>query len=141
MDGLWRCRWKSWMAESRRLRARLNSYGVSGLLAYGLLNTIYYTMGFLVVWLYLAKVPRGLGWSEVTKQFSIVMGLTWAASQITKVPRAALALFLAPTADGILIYVQARCRLRTRSNALLFLVATCFLLAAIVFCSCLALWI
>jgi len=59
MDGLWRCRWKSWMAESRRLRARLNSYGVSGLLAYGLLNTIYYTMGFLVVWLYLAKVPRG----------------------------------------------------------------------------------
>ena len=47
------------MAESRRLRSRLNSYGVSGLLAYGLLNTLYYTLGFLIVWLYFAKVPRG----------------------------------------------------------------------------------
>ena len=142
----------------------------------------------------------GLGWSEVTKQFATVMGLTWAASQITKVPppslcclrfrrlqatqsraawqesvmprilygsslhstilcalatirlcstrhlcvqvpRAALALFLAPTADGILIYVQARCRLRTRRNALVFLVAACFLLAAIVFGGCMALWL
>jgi hypothetical protein len=47
------------MAESRRLRLQLNSYGVSGLLAYGLLNTLYYVAGFVIVWVYFAKVPRG----------------------------------------------------------------------------------
>ena len=29
-------------------------------------------------------LAAGLGWSEATKQFATVMGLTWAASQVTK---------------------------------------------------------
>ena len=57
-----------------------------------------------------------------------------------QVPRAALALMLAPTADGLLIFVQARCRLRTRRNAFAFLVGLCLLLAGLVFGGTLLLW-
>jgi len=59
---------------------------------------------------------------------------------IAQVPRAALALLFAPIADGILIFVQARCRLQTRRNAFTFMVAACLLLAAIVFGIVVALW-
>lgn len=52
----WCCRWGT---ELKRLRSQLNSWGVSGLLAYGLLNTIYYSAAFLIIWTYFARVPRG----------------------------------------------------------------------------------
>lgn len=58
-----------------------------------------------------------------------------------QVPRAAAALILAPVADGLLIFVQARCRLRTRRNAFAFLVALCLLLATIIFAGTLLFWV
>ena len=61
-------------------------------------------------------------------------------SVCVQIPRAAAALVLAPVADGLLIFVQARCRLRTRRNAFAFLVALCFLLALVVFGSVLLCW-
>ena len=39
--------------------ARLREYGLSGILAYGLLNTIYYTATFWWMWTQVYKVPKG----------------------------------------------------------------------------------
>ena len=57
-----------------------------------------------------------------------------------QVPRAALALFLAPIADGLLIFLQARLRLRTRFNAFLLVVGLCLSLSAAIFGITLAVW-
>lgn len=40
-------------------KTKLREYGLSGLLAYGLLNTIYYTATFWWMWTQVYKVPRG----------------------------------------------------------------------------------
>lgn len=45
----------------RRLRQQLKSLGLAGVVAYGLFNTIYYTVAFLFIWIYVAKVPSGEG--------------------------------------------------------------------------------
>ena len=39
-------------------QAKLRKYGLAGVVAYGLLNTLYYSVVFLVVWSSF-KVPRG----------------------------------------------------------------------------------
>ena len=57
-----------------------------------------------------------------------------------QIPRAALALFLAPTADGMLLYLQTRLRLRTRQNAFAAFVLLCLLFAGIVFGVTIMLW-
>ena len=59
---------------------------------------------------------------------------------LLQIPRAAMALVLAPVADGLLIFVQARCKLRTRRNAFGFLVALCLMLAGLVFGMTLLWW-
>ena len=65
---LWLGSLQAWLAESRRLRTQLQTYGVAGLLAYGLLNTIYYSAAFLIIWLYIVKVPRGTPLSSRTSK-------------------------------------------------------------------------
>ena len=57
-----------------------------------------------------------------------------------QVPRAALALVLSPIADGLLIFLQARLRLRTRFNAFLLVVGLCVSLSAAIFGITLAVW-
>lgn len=42
-----------------RILSQLKSLGLAGVVAYGLLNTLYYTAAFMFVWLYVAKVPTG----------------------------------------------------------------------------------
>ncbi len=42
-----------------QLRSRLRSYGAAGLLSYGLLNCIYYTVAFLAVYCWIGKAPAG----------------------------------------------------------------------------------
>lgn len=41
------------------MRQQIQGLGVAGIVAYGLLNTLYYSVAFLFVWLYIAKVPSG----------------------------------------------------------------------------------
>jgi hypothetical protein len=64
------------------LRERLQRYGLSGVLAYGLLNTLYYSCMFLFVWVYVAKVPSGLGLPGAARKFLEVFALTWGGSQV-----------------------------------------------------------
>ena len=46
--------------RSKDWKARLREYGLSGVLAYGMLNTIYYTATFWYMWTHVYKVPRGM---------------------------------------------------------------------------------
>jgi hypothetical protein len=66
----------------QQLREQLQRYGLAGLLAYGLLNTAYYSCTFLFVWVYVAKVPHGLGLQGAALKFLEVFALTWGGSQV-----------------------------------------------------------
>ena len=60
---------KGWNARAAAMQAKLSSLGLAGVLAYGLLNTIYYTAAFFTLWVYVVKVPRGehiqrMGWDR-----------------------------------------------------------------------------
>ncbi len=98
---------------------QLKELGLAGVVAYGLLNTVYYTFAFLTVWLAVAKVrarcpphistpdgrkaqhahfpparsagqvPHGQGLAAAAKSFLAVFATVWAGSQVTKVARAA----------------------------------------------------
>ena len=41
------------------LREQLAGLGAAGLVAYGILNTAYYTAAFYLIWRHVARVPRG----------------------------------------------------------------------------------
>jgi len=71
----------------RSLLAQLRQWGVAGVTAYGLLNTVYYLGAMAVFWVCVAKVTLGMGWQACLRQVSYVFGLTWALSQLTKIPR------------------------------------------------------
>lgn len=43
----------------KTLKSQLATLGVAGVVAYGILNTIYYTAAFYLIWRYAARVPRG----------------------------------------------------------------------------------
>ncbi|KFK36774.1 hypothetical protein AALP_AA4G168700, partial [Arabis alpina] len=47
---------------SEELLKKLKKYGVSGILSYGILNTVYYTISFLLVWFYVAPAPGKMGY-------------------------------------------------------------------------------
>ncbi|KAI8469887.1 MAG: hypothetical protein J3K34DRAFT_459147 [Monoraphidium minutum] len=116
-----------------QLRERLRRYGLAGLLAYGLLNTAYYSCMFLFVWVYVAKVPPGLGLKGAAAKFLEVFALTWGGSQVTKVARAAGALALAPLVDRLLDATQRALRLGSKRRAFGAVVGGCVSLALLLF--------
>jgi hypothetical protein len=94
-------------------------------LAYGLLNTAYYTSVFVLMWTCVLKVPAGMGAAAAARRFAEVFVLTWTGSQVTKLARAGGALFLAPVANALLDRVEARLPLRWRSRGAAFTVSVC----------------
>ncbi|KAL4429345.1 hypothetical protein ABPG77_005119 [Micractinium sp. CCAP 211/92] len=122
------------------LQKQLQSLGLAGVTAYGLLNTLYYSCAFLFAWIYVAKVPAGQGAAAAAKAFAGVMGLVWAGSQVTKAPRAAAALFLAPLVDRGMAWLQRSLGLRTRRAVFLVFVAACLGLASVLFGTVVVLW-
>ncbi|CAI7818196.1 unnamed protein product [Closterium sp. NIES-54] len=96
-------------AKTAEVLEKLKSFGVAGVLAYGLFNTVYYIFAFLFVFLYVAPSPRGLGFAAASKNtrnrppsstllplptplslhsFLKVFAVLWAGSQVTKLVRA-----------------------------------------------------
>ncbi len=53
---------RSWEHDSIEMKRRLGELGGAGIVAYGLLNTIYYSLAFLGGWYLVAKVPAGGHW-------------------------------------------------------------------------------
>lgn len=55
--------------------------------AYGLLTTVHYVCAIVGTWVYVVKVPRGIGLQLGLQKLSEVALSAWALSQVTKVPR------------------------------------------------------
>ncbi|BDA49605.1 hypothetical protein COCOBI_14-2240 [Coccomyxa sp. Obi] len=115
------------------LKERLQAYGLAGIVAYGLLNTLYYTAMFTYMWTVVYKVPRGLGFAAAARKFVEVFGITWAGSQLTKAARAGGALLLAPLVDKGLTGLQRTLHLKSRRAAFLYTVVACLGIAAVLF--------
>ncbi|CAM9508074.1 unnamed protein product [Sphacelaria rigidula] len=109
---------------------KLRAYGLAGVLAYGVMNQLYYSAAFVVLWLgpigavaATAPATAGLGATVAasTKQFGKVVALVWVGSQATKPLRYLLALLFAPAAEILLTATQKRLRLATRRRAFFLL--------------------
>lgn len=119
-------------SRTSQLKQQIAQYGVAGLLAYGIFNTIYYSVAFLVV-VRCSNIKTGLGWPSAAQQFLSTLAIVWAGSQVTKVPRAAAALAFSPAADWILIKTQRSLGLRSKEKAFAVVVGVCFSFAFLLF--------
>ena len=113
----------------------LRAYGLAGVLSYGLLNTLYYSVAFVVAWTTVVKAPSGLGYFAAAKAFAKTFVLVWAGSQVTKPLRAAGAVLGAPLAKRLLGAVRARLPpdWATEGAAFAALVLACVLVACALF--------
>lgn len=123
------------------LRSKLASYGVAGVVAYGILNTLYYTVAFVAAWFFLqpgGPPASGAGWSAAAKSIATVMAGTWVGSQVTKIARAAGAVALAPLVDRLLERVAAKVGGGGKGRAVAVVVGTCLCMWGAVFLGVLA---
>lgn len=95
---------------------------------------------FVFVWVVVAKVPRGIGAAAASRRLAEVLAITWAGSQVTKVLRAGLALGLAPVVDRSLQWLTQRFQLRSKGQAVTYIVVACLLSAAALFAGIVAVW-
>ncbi|XP_038710317.1 uncharacterized protein LOC120004981 [Tripterygium wilfordii] len=125
---------------TKEILEKLRRYGISGILAYGLLNTAYYLTTFLVVWFYVAPVPAKIGYLAAAKRFLKVMAMVWAGSQVTKLVRAAGALAVAPFVDRGLSWFTVKFKFESQWKAFMAIVGFCFGLGIMVFAVVTLLW-
>jgi hypothetical protein len=93
---------------TRRTTDKLNKAGRAGLLAYGFLNFALYAGGTLWQWHRIVPVPLpSLQQSQIQK-LGKVLASVYIGSQVTKLPRIALAVALAPVANQSLEWLQTR---------------------------------
>jgi len=91
----------------RSTRTAVRSLGLSGTLAYGFLNTFYYTVGIIITWVFISKVPSGLSLKEFVQYFTQVATYVWVASQLTKSLRIFGACALARPVELLLLYTAS----------------------------------
>lgn len=66
-------------AGALSFRQRLEGLGLAGVVAYGILNTLYYTAAFFFVWKFVARVPRGDFPPAFAILFAVSRPVAWAA--------------------------------------------------------------
>ena len=90
----------AYSSRSRDLAARMKSLGLAGFTAYGINNTVYYTLAFTAAWTLRGIPPESAATLGATfRAAGEVMALVWAGSQVTKLARFALAIAMAPKID------------------------------------------
>lgn len=94
---------------------RLKRYGLAGVLAYGLFNTVYYAAAFLMAWAARGRAVRGAGLQAGAKEAAAVLAAVWVGSQVTKALRAGLALALAPLVDSAIHRVTLKTGARRKA--------------------------
>ena len=127
-------------APKANVFARLKAYGLGGVLAYGVFNTLYYVVAFLVA---VAAGVRTDAFSatsaaSIAKTLSAILVAVWAGSQALKLPRALAALACAPLANRLLDAAAGRLPAawpdaRKRTAAFAALCAACWSLFALAF--------
>lgn len=100
------------------LKDKLAKTGASGLVAYGFLNCLYYTVATAIVWFTIsskeavAAVEVGTGFMMKLRgnmaRFPKIMLLVWAGSQATKVFRISGSLFITPWTSAFLDGLQKK---------------------------------
>jgi hypothetical protein len=104
-------KWKSLVQGFRRIMQKqvqmLNKAGRAGAIAYGFLNFALYAGGTIWQWNRVSVLPGG-GLNVQLKRLGRVLGTVYIGSQVTKLPRIALAAALAPLGDKILIFLQEK---------------------------------
>ncbi|XP_010505519.1 PREDICTED: uncharacterized protein LOC104782314 isoform X2 [Camelina sativa] len=125
---------------SEELLKKLKRYGLSGILSYGLLNTVYYSTAFLLVWFYVAPAPGKMGYLAAAERFLKVMAMVWAGSQVTKLIRIGGAVALAPIVDRGLSWFTVKCKFESQGKAFGALVGICLGLALMLFVVVTLLW-
>ncbi|KAG1668842.1 hypothetical protein FOA52_004937 [Chlamydomonas sp. UWO 241] len=129
-----------WHAIASDQTTKLKQWGLAGGVSYGALNTLYYSVAFVACWVYVADVPQGQGLTAATAAFARVFATVWAGSQVTKLPRAGLALLMAPAVDRGLNVAVERLNLGTKRNAFFIFLATCLSFVACLFGVIVAAW-
>ena len=121
-------------AYSRRvsaLAAQVKDLGMAGMTAYGILNTLYYTLAFTTAWSFRA-IPANLSLAAAFRVAGECMALVWAGSQVTKIARLGLAVAGAPKMDQGIKSVCAKTGWAYR-NVFTCVVFGCFLGSAAFF--------
>ncbi|XP_009133287.1 uncharacterized protein LOC103857808 [Brassica rapa] len=125
---------------SEELLMKLKRYGLSGILSYGLLNTVYYSAAFLLVWFYVAPAPGKMGYLAAAERFVKVMAMVWAGSQVTKLIRIGGAVALAPIVDRGLSWFTVKYKFESQGKAFGAMVGICLGLALMLFLVVTLLW-
>nr|VDC80172.1 unnamed protein product [Brassica rapa] len=125
---------------SEELLMKLKRYGLSGVLSYGLLNTVYYSTAFLLVWFYVAPAPGKMGYLAAAERFVKVMAMVWAGSQVTKLVRIGGAVALAPIVDRGLSWFTVKYKFESQGKAFGAIVGICLGLALMLFLVVTLLW-
>lgn len=112
-------------------RTAVRSLGLSGTLAYGFLNTFYYTVGIIITWVFISKVPSGLSLKEFVQYFTQVATYVWVASQLTKSLRIFGACALARPVELLLLYTASTFKTQYKTVFVGYILG-CF----ISFCAC-----
>jgi hypothetical protein len=129
----------------KQLSLKLSQTGQSGLLAYGILNCLYYTSMTAIVWIYQSKsviIPSAsssssssiLLFTSIIKKtilkLSKIILIVWAGSQITKVFRLFLSIALAPFIDNVIEYVLSKYeifKITNRNHVIYFIITLLWL--------------
>ncbi|KAL5707655.1 hypothetical protein ACHQM5_018529 [Ranunculus cassubicifolius] len=120
-------------STSIKFSERLKKYGLSGILSYGLLNTVYYLTTFCFVWFYVAPSPGRMGYVAAVERFLKIMAMVWVGSQVTKIARAAGALALAPLVSKGLTWFTVKFNLESEGKAFMAAVGVCIGIALLLF--------
>jgi hypothetical protein len=115
------------------LQEKLVNSGQAGLLAYGILNCVYYISVTAVTWYITIKkfpfvIENSASFVErvqfVLSRLGSVGATVWIGSQITKIFRLSGAVICAPVVDNLMERCQKYFRLKDRNQAFWFLIAT-----------------
>lgn len=124
--------------DSNKKKSLISNLSQSGLLAYGILNFIYYISITSITWFTITlKSSTTNEFILVNKNMNIiqkysntiiklgkVMGIVWAGSQITKAFRLSGAIICAPIADKLIDYIQQTFHIQNRTRVFSILVTS-----------------
>ncbi len=112
------------------LKLKLSKAGQAGLLSYGFLNFLYYSLATLLTIRFakfeissVSNLPIKQKFFSVSSQLSKIVLMVWVGSQVTKIGRLILAILFAPTADKALNTIQRQFSLKSRNQTFWILVA------------------
>jgi hypothetical protein len=126
----------NWKDYSAKLTAQLTAAGRGGLLAYGVLNTLYYTTVTAITW-YLTgskNIPvTSTSYTSVVRSTLVrlgkVMGVVWTGSQVTKPLRLSGAIVSAPFTDKLIGKFQKQFNIESYGKAYSMLLASVLVVA------------